>query len=638
MKQVSPCVEVIFVIRFSCPSCEHVFNASDKEAGAKFHCSECGQKVQVPEPPTQKKRFRSPHGLILFFGVPLLATLLFVVPVMLPFLLNRRTSPEVSEKPDEVFPDSQLAKRITESDKALGESARAILKKNCYRCHGENGTAEGAFNYILDRDRLVLRKKIKPGDADKSRLFRRTKDGEMPPEDEKVRPTADDIATLKKWIEAGAPSPSQLAPKLDFVRDAQMAALIHANLLTVPERDRRFARFFTFTHLHNAGLTEDELKTYQHGLSKLLNSLSWQRQIKEAIPVDPGKTIYRIDIRDYQWNDRVWKRILSEYPYGIVANNAAANECLEIAGGQLPYVRGDWFVATGSRPPLYHEVLQLPESERKLEEQLHIDVLENIKQERVIRAGFNSSGVSRNNRLIERHESPYGSYWRSYDFSSNTGTRNLFAHPLGPAGKDAIQADGGEIIFNLPNGLHAFVLVNDKGQRLDKAPITIVSDPRRPDRAVENGVSCMSCHVRGLLPKKDQIRAHVIKNPGAFSQVELETIKVFYPAEAALQAVFAKDNDRFRKAVEQTGSPFSVTEPITALVASYEKELDLPTAAAEAGMLPKEFSDRLGESADLNRQLGALRVSGGTVQRQVFVEAFPELVREMNLGSLNKPQ
>src|SRR5262249_12390486 len=152
-----------------------------------------------------------------------------------------------------------------------------------------------------------------------------------------------------------------------------------------------------------------------------------------------------------------------------------------------------------------HELLQLPETERELEKQLHIDVSENVRQERVVRAGFNGSGVSGNNRLIERHPSPYGSYWRSYGFADTTGQRNLFAFPLGPAadGKGFVP-DGGEIIFSLPNGLNAFMLVNEKGNRLDKAPLSVVSDPRRPDRAVENGISCMSCHARGFIPVKDQ--------------------------------------------------------------------------------------------------------------------------------------
>ena len=72
----------------------------------------------------------------------------------------------------------------------------------------------------------------------------------------------------------------------------------------------------------------------------------------------------------------------------------------------------------------------------ELEKKLHVDVAENIRQERVVRAGFLKSGVSSNNRVIERHESPYGAYWKSYDFGPNKDTKderkNIFKHPLGP--------------------------------------------------------------------------------------------------------------------------------------------------------------------------------------------------------------
>src|SRR5206468_122945 len=117
----------------------------------------------------------------------------------------------------------------------------------------------------------------------------------------------------------------------------------------------------------------------------------------------------------------------------------------------LPYVRVDWFVAVASRPPLYHDILQLPRTESELEKLLRVDTLENIRQERAVRAGFNGSGVSRNNRLIERHESGATVYWKSYDFGANTGRQNLFAQPLGPGDHDAaFLHDGSEIIFSLP--------------------------------------------------------------------------------------------------------------------------------------------------------------------------------------------
>ncbi len=70
-----------------------------------------------------------------------------------------------------------------------------------------------------------------------------------------------------------------------------------------------------------------------------------------------------------------------------------------------------------------------------------------------------TSGVSRNNRVIERHEIP-GSrcrgYWLSYDFASNgdpIAPKDILANPL-----DFVQ-DGGEIIFTLPNGLQGYMIV-----------------------------------------------------------------------------------------------------------------------------------------------------------------------------------
>src|SRR6266702_1445388 len=97
---------------------------------------------------------------------------------------------------------------------ALARKAQDIFKTNCYRCNGQDGTVEGGLNYVLDFKTLVARKKVIPGDAGKSRLFKRltSDDNPMPPEEEKVRPSKDDVAAIKQWIEAGAPD-VQTAPR-----------------------------------------------------------------------------------------------------------------------------------------------------------------------------------------------------------------------------------------------------------------------------------------------------------------------------------------------------------------------------------------------------------------------------------------
>ncbi|MGH7222748.1 MAG: hypothetical protein ACRELF_05950, partial [Gemmataceae bacterium] len=48
----------------------------------------------------------------------------------------------------------------------LAHKAQTILKANCHRCHGRDGAVEGGLNYILDRDKLIARKKVLPGKAE----------------------------------------------------------------------------------------------------------------------------------------------------------------------------------------------------------------------------------------------------------------------------------------------------------------------------------------------------------------------------------------------------------------------------------------------------------------------------------------
>lgn len=91
---------------------------------------------------------------------------------------------------------------------------------------------------------------------------------------------------------------------------------------------------------------------------KLINSLSWAPDIVVPKAIDPAKTIFRLDIGDIDyWSDATWDRILSENPYGVTYSTASATACYQQCKTQQPFVRGDWFVARASIPPLYHDIL-----------------------------------------------------------------------------------------------------------------------------------------------------------------------------------------------------------------------------------------------------------------------------------------
>jgi WD40 repeat protein len=524
-----------------------------------------------------------------------------------------------------------------------------VLKTHCYRCHGKDGTVEGGMSYILDRDRLVARGKIAPGKAAESPLYKRMHAGKMPPPEESPRPSANEIKLLERWIEAGAPSAiAAVAPRKQIL-DAEVNARILADLDKADRRQRRFLRYFSLAPQYNAGLAEDELQSYRIAFAQLLNSLSWHPRISIPQAVDADQTVLRIDLRDYQWDANTWDRILADYPYGISADTSTARAGMVYTLTRLPVIRIDWFLATACRPRLYQDILQLPSNASELERQLRVDVAQDIQQERAARAGFNGSGVARNNRVLERHDSILGVYWRTYDFDAVPQNlierdtllpdrRNIFAYPQGPGGGDnTFQQAGGEIIFSLPNGLHGFMLVNANGVRVDKAPVAIVSDPKRPDRQVETGISCMSCHVRGINVKDDQIRDHVSRNAKAFRKADAETIRALYVPAAKMRSLMEEDAERYRKAVEKCGGKVNVTAPLATLTLRYEADVDLPTAAAEVGLSTDELRSRLGEAEGLTRNLGALGTPGGTVHRPVWVQAFADVARALRLGTVLPP-
>jgi WD40 repeat protein len=143
----------------------------------------------------------------------------------------------------------------------------------------------------------------------------------------------------------------------------------------------------------------------------------------------------------------------------------------------------------------------------------------------------------------------------------------------------------------------------------------------------------MSCHYRGINPKDDQIRDHVDKNPKAFSKGDAELIRALYVPAKKMRALMDEDAERFRKALEKTGNKISAFEPVMTLTLRYEGDVDLATAAAELGLKPDDLRQRVGGTEQGARNLGALKVAGGTVSRQVFVQSFAAAVRDFRLGT-----
>ncbi len=537
----------------------------------------------------------------------------------------------------------------------VAKAAFDVLDKHCARCHqtGKLVSRERPaknFGNVLKIDELAATPHhILPGNPLGSKLFKQIVDGEMPYdvayEGETKYPQVSeaDLKALENWITSLGASQTASCEQHKFIDPAAMVGFMAADIEKVTRARRETTRYLTLTHLANICVSPEAMKVYRQGAIKFINSLSHSSDVVRLEPIDPEETILRINLNDLGWSAADWDKVLAVYPYNVepdVQLNSVLSGATKTA---LPYVRADWLTFTAAQPPLYDELLKLPTTFQKLAKEQGVDLERNIRTFVAQRSAFQKSGVSQNNRLIERHPSKSGFFWTSYDFGGNRGRQSLFEHPLGPDGKDAFEHDGGETIYSLPNGFQGYYLNTAKGERLDKGPTSIVRDLSRKDLAVTNGISCMGCHDQGMRKAKDEIRDHVTKGR-SFSREMRETVDGLYPPTAKMDALIEADGKRFTDAMVRAGLTPTLklngVEMINALSKRYEDDIDINLAAAEFGIDAKEFRS---SSGDVDQKLRPLvrRLEQGAIPRDQFELVFRDLAEDLTdlkLVDIKTPQ
>ena len=507
----------------------------------------------------------------------------------------------------------------------------AIFQQSCLICHGPDGAYKETL--LIEHNALIEKGTVVPGNPEASELYNRlliTDTAKRMPLGQPQLSTQA-IDTIRNWILAGAPDWAA-TPTTDgqFIPHSEVLNTIETHLMSLSQFDRAFARYFTMIHLDNAGEPVGVLQEYRNGLSKLVNSLSWGSTVINPEPIDPQSTIFHIDLRHYEWdvNDS-WTQIEAVYPYHIAfdapAQTALRDQLTRLQTEMdcdIPSVHIDWFLATASSPPLYHDLLSLPLTDRELETRLEVDVARNLTNApgvRVWRAGTNDSGVSNHNRVIERHKSRYGAYWKSYDFAGSVGTQNIFTHPL------SFTHDGGEVVFNLPNGLQGYYLVNAFGSRLDAAPINIVSNPAASDPTVRNGLSCFGCHTEGMKTFEDQVRP-VIESNATPAYDKAQALRL-YAEQSKMDALLGEDMDRYKEALEATGGTVDDIEPISRFHEAFQGTVDAAHAAATVGLETEAFQEKIRENIGL-QDIGLLVLDSenGSMKRDAWTSNFRDII------------
>ena len=550
-------------------------------------------------------------------------------------------------------------------------AADAFIGKYCRNCHGPGESSQGSFPAGDLASIAANAAFVTPGNAAKSLLYTSVTSGRMPLG---KRPADAEVQSLATWIDsltqsdipvaAAAGKTERSRPMIGY-RDFIELAL--RDVTRIDERDQPFMRYFSYRDQYNGMMSCETHETFLKrmqvlagGFKKLLNSLSYGPNLVIPDEVEGSNgLLVRVDIRDLEWSADDYDFLINEYFYGVdPTSDASLHALAKATQTQLPIMRIDWFMSNGARPKVYNRLMKLPTHIRELETRFKIDVDQNIHRGRVLRAGFadGSSGVSDHNRMLERHDMPFGGYyWKSYDFGGDVGRQVLKRFPHGPkelkleAGLQSFEHDGGEMVFSLPNGMQGYYLSTAEGAQLDVGPTAIVSFRKRPiGKGVEiiNARSCFDCHYDGILSKRDQIREH-IQTSTLFSKDQQDVLLALYAPQEELDEAYKRDRDRFVASLDRLG----ITEPtpdggktslkapggaeiFTYFADKYEDELNFEQLAAEFDMTPEQFASDIRRLTDVN----ALRIgidwvatleSGATIPRVEVEEQYAYMLEPL---------
>lgn len=164
----------------------------------------------------------------------------------------------------------------------FARDVQPIFKKHCYECHGPDKHKNG---YRVDRRSTafsgLVRHNIIAGSSDSSRLYRRVLDSRFGPQmplEDTLSP--EEIDTIRRWIDAGAQWPDELANESDLpppdATAVRLAALIRTSAFEKASRRKALAMLRAQPALVNArgvGGTTPLMEAALYGDVQLLRTM-----------------------------------------------------------------------------------------------------------------------------------------------------------------------------------------------------------------------------------------------------------------------------------------------------------------------------------------------------------------------------
>jgi serine/threonine-protein kinase len=532
-------------------------------------------------------------------------------------------------------------------------AAENVLASNCGQCHGPNLTpqsAQAGMNYINDIDKLVETGKIVPLNSAGSRVVQRMQRGEMPPpqsglplvSDQEINIVASYIDNPRFWPDY-ADVGGNCTDKGQVVDFDEIFQEINEDLSRADADDRVFYRYISLTNRFTAGQCAEALDKDRQGLTKMMNMLSIEAKIEQPVPVNTDETLYRIDLRDFQWDraisvegtnfNDVWEAVAANNPYAVEFVGDDADDAKDDTQTAFPVQFADQMMDVAIIGNLYYAIIDVDVNQTLTDfitNELQIDVAQNILDEDQLRAGTTKSRISRQDRVVERDdiEVRLGALWQSFDFEDVNANQSIFEDVFD------FTPGGTEAIFTLPNGMLGFIIADANNNIVEDSDILL--DTNQNNFRAITSVSCSNCHATGFIPVVDEVRDVALANAReiGLNRDEVEQIESIYASPQEFARQVDEDSEGFfQAALQRADLPVQGGDPVSSVFLRFDQDLRIEDAAGDLGLTADELDDNL----DLLNPVLSVLGENGTIDRDDFTAVYIDSLCILSQPLENQP-
>jgi mono/diheme cytochrome c family protein len=543
-------------------------------------------------------------------------------------------------------PNTPIAPSLIASGAAALAKAAAenVLAANCGQCHGPTppGREGGGMDYINDIDRLVGNSKIIPLDSAGSRVIQRMTKGEMPPPSSGLPAVTEaDINTLAQFIDNPrfwpTYTPADCSSRNQLTDFDSLFHTIDGDLMLAKAQDTQFYRYIALTNRFTAGVCADAaMDQDRQAIVKMMNMLSDSDTLGKVVPIDQNQTIFRIDLRDFNWNHPVtingqtfadvWEATAANNPFNVQWNGADASVAIAATKTHFPFQMSDMMMRNSTIGNVYYGIIGID-----INQNIN-DFIANVLQvdvnDALVRAGTSKSRVSRQDRLVQRNALVLqpGALWQSFDLDA-THNQGIFQDPF------SFVSSGSEAIFTRPNGMLGFLIADANG--VIEPDSDILLDTSQNNFRAVTSISCSNCHASGVIPVVDEVKDVALANACeiGLKQDEAEALEDIYVDPVTFATQVSDDDALYQSALRRVDLPTQGVDPVSAVWLRFDADVTLNVAAGDLGLLPSDLKDQL----DLVNPMLSVFHNGGQLSRDDFTASYIDSLCRLSMSRRNVP-